>query len=108
MSAERPGQREHGDGWIANGRTIASSSASRMDGNDLREGNPAFDDVALYYLVEGGIATYFARVPGRVQIDECGANSWMGGGSPESHLRLLPGVENELIEVITDRITGEF
>jgi hypothetical protein len=78
------------------------------EGKDLKKDNPAFDDVALYYLVEGGIGTYFARVPGRVEIDERGANSWMGDGGTESYLTLLPGVENELIKVITDRITGEF
>jgi len=74
----------------------------------LTANNAAFDELALFHAVEGGIGEYFGRVQGRVQIDENGANTWVSGEGNERYITLLPGVEKKLVEVITDRITGHF
>ena len=74
----------------------------------IDEDNPAFDDVALFHLVEGGIGSYFGRVSGSVHIDERGANGWLANGGTQSYLTLLPRAEDELVEILTDRITGNF
>ncbi len=78
------------------------------EGREISKDNPSFDDVALYHLVEGGAGKHFGKVSGSVRIDEGGANSWVGNGGAESYLTLLPGAETELIEILTDRITGNF
>ncbi len=70
--------------------------------------NPSFDDVALYHIVEGGMGSYFGSVFGRVRIHESGANSWTESGRRERYLTLLPDIEAELAEIITNRVSGEF
>jgi len=78
------------------------------EGADLSSDNPAFDDVALYYVVEGGEGRFFHRIHGHAVINDDGANTWEPEETNESYLTLLPGVEDELVEVITDRVTGSF
>jgi hypothetical protein len=78
------------------------------ESGEISGDNPAFDDVALYHLVEGGIGSYFGTVSGSVRIDERGANRWVENEGRERYLTLLPGAESELIEILTDRITGDF
>ncbi len=78
------------------------------EGEDLASDNPAFDDVALYYVVEGGEGRFFDRNHGHAVINDDGANTWEPEGTSEGYLTLLPGVEDELIDVITDRVTGFF
>ncbi|MCK5456052.1 MAG: hypothetical protein KAI45_02930 [Melioribacteraceae bacterium] len=75
---------------------------------DPEKENPAFDEVALYYLVEGGLDSYFGLVKGKAVIDENGGNDWSSDDSNESYLTLLPGVNETLRSIITDRITGDF
>ena len=70
--------------------------------------NCAFDEVALYYLVEGGLDSYFGLVRGKAVLDEHGANRWSSDTSNEYYLTLLPGVNETLSSIITDRITGDF
>tara|TARA_B110000902_G_scaffold128610_1_gene149900 strand:- start:76 stop:1269 length:1194 start_codon:yes stop_codon:yes gene_type:complete len=75
----------------------------------LTSENPAYDEIGLFVAVEGGIGEFFNAIPGRVEVDENGANSWIlddGGG--ESYITLLPNINQKLSEVITDRITGRF
>ncbi len=74
----------------------------------MRFDNPAFDEIALFYAVEGGVGEYFDRVRGRVHINESGANTWLPGDGNESYLTIKIGFEPQLREVITDRITGTF
>lgn len=73
----------------------------------LKFDNPAFDDIALFYAVEGGVGQYFDRVRGRIQVDEKGANTWVVGDGNESYITIKIGTEPRLREVITDRITGK-
>ena len=75
---------------------------------DPEKENPAFDEVALYYLVEGGLDSYFGLVKGKVVVDDNGGNDWSSDDSNESYLTLLPGVNEMLRSIITDRITGDF
>lgn len=70
--------------------------------------NPAFDELALFHVVEDGVGEYFDRIPGRVEVDENGANRWLPGSSNESYLVIRDGVEEDLREIITSRITGGF
>jgi inosine-uridine nucleoside N-ribohydrolase len=70
--------------------------------------NSAFDEVALYYLVEGGLDSYFGLVNGKAVVDENGVNYWSSDASNESYLTLLPGVTDTLRSILTDRITGDF
>ena len=72
----------------------------------MRYDNPAFDEIALFHAVEGGVGEYFDLVGGQVQIDKHGANTWLPGGDDEHYLTIRIGVEPRLREVITDRITG--
>jgi inosine-uridine nucleoside N-ribohydrolase len=81
---------------------------AKEKGPQLKSNNPAFDELALFYAVEGGVGEYFGKVQGRVEIDENGANTWVSGDGNESYITLLPGVEKRLRETITDRITGHF
>jgi hypothetical protein len=78
------------------------------DGEGLRAENPAYDDAALYHLVEGGVDRFFGQVSGHVEIDANGANTWTPSGAQERYLTLLPGVATELSALLTDRITGAF
>lgn len=78
------------------------------DGPELRLNNPAYDEIALFVAVEGGIGEFFGSVQGRVQVSEKGANTWGPGDGNERYITLLPGVNQKLREVITDRITGKF
>jgi inosine-uridine nucleoside N-ribohydrolase len=73
----------------------------------LKFDNPAFDEIALFYAVEG-VGKYFKRVRGRIHIDEHGANTWIAGEGNENYLSIRIGTEPELREIITDRITGDF
>ena len=88
--------------------TARISRDAKEKGPQLKSNNPAFDEIALFHAVEGGIGEYFGRVPGRVQIDENGANTWVPGDGNESYITLLPRVGRRLRETITDRITGDF
>jgi hypothetical protein len=73
----------------------------------LMHDNPAFDDLGLFYAVEGGVGKYFRQVRGRVQVNEKGANTWLADErGNESYITIIPGVEEKLREVIVDRITG--
>ena len=81
---------------------------AKEKGTQLTASNPAFDEIALFHAVEGGVGEYFGKVHGRIQIDENGANTWVPGDGKESYIILLPGVVKRLREVITDRITGHF
>jgi hypothetical protein len=78
------------------------------DGPVLRWDNPAYDEIALFVAVEGGIGEFFGTVQGRVQVDEHGANTWIPGEGNERYITLLPDVKQKLRQVITDRITGRF
>ena len=69
--------------------------------------NPAFDEVALFHLVEGGLGEYFSRTPGRVIIDKHGANDWNPTASGHEYISLVPGVEDELSALIIRRIAGQ-
>ena len=73
----------------------------------LKFDNPAFDEMALYYAVEG-IGKFFKRIRGRIQIDKHGANTWIPGDGKQSYLSIRIGTEPEFREVITDRIKGDF
>ncbi len=74
----------------------------------LMKDNPAFDEVALFVCVEGGLGKYFGEVRGSVQVNEKGANTWIPGEGNERYITLLPGVEEELARKINDRVTGKF
>ena len=89
--------------------TAPYSDASKEKGPELKPVViAAFDETALFYVVEGGVGVYFDKVQGRVQIAENGANTWVSGDGNESYITLLPGVVKRLREVVTDRITGHF
>jgi hypothetical protein len=75
---------------------------------DLVRENPAFDEITLFHAVEDGVGTYFDRVYGRVQVDENGANSWFPGDGNESYLVIRAGMEGQLGDIVTDRVTGRF
>jgi len=84
------------------------------EGPVLYRRNPAFDELALFYAVEGGVGKYFERFTGKIVIDEHGANNWIAGDGHQSYLQ-LKGVKREraaviekLQEIMTDRITGKF
>jgi len=68
----------------------------------------AFDETALFYVVEGGVGEYFDKEQGRVKIAENGTNTWIGGEGNERYITLLPEVNQKLSQVITDRIAGRF
>ena len=84
------------------------------EGPVLLRKNPAYDELALFYAVEGGVGQYFERTTGRITIDEHGVNNWIAGAGQESYLRLpeegqkRESVIEELEQFITDRITGDF
>jgi|TARA_B100001964_G_scaffold110060_1_gene123008 hypothetical protein len=75
---------------------------------ELARENPAYDEITLFHLVEGGVGQYFDRVSGQAQLDANGANTWLPGDTNQSYLTIRSGVEGELAQVITDRITGRF
>jgi inosine-uridine nucleoside N-ribohydrolase len=81
---------------------------SKGQNNRLRKDNPAYDEVALFVNVEGGIGKYFGEVKGSVRVNRKGANTWVPGDGNQRYITLLPGVEEELVKVITDRVTGKF
>ncbi len=89
-------------------RTAQVPEDSEDESLVLKYDNPAFDDIALFYVVEGGVGEYFDRVRGRVQINESGANTWLPGDGNESYLTIKIGFEPQLRGVITDRIPGKF
>jgi hypothetical protein len=76
--------------------------------DELIKDNPAFDEIALFHLVEGGLDVYFDRVHGRVQVDEHGANRWIVGSGSENYIVLRAGVAEELKVILTNRLTGVF
>ncbi len=86
---------------------VYDAFANTKDYNSENE-NPAFDEVALYFVVEGGLDSYFGQVKGKAVLDEHGANKWSSDTSDERYLTLLPGVNETLSSIITDRITGDF
>jgi hypothetical protein len=76
---------------------------------ELAAENPAYDEITLFHVVEDGVGQYFDRVPGKLQVNEHGANTWLPAtDSNESYLTIRNGVEEALKEIITDRITGRF
>jgi inosine-uridine nucleoside N-ribohydrolase len=77
------------------------------DGTELTDENPAYDDVALFHLVEGETGSWFGEVRGRPVIDDVGVNTWAEDGS-HRYITLQPGVEAEMRALVTDRITGRF
>jgi hypothetical protein len=80
----------------------------------IRKSNPAYDELALFYAVEGGVGKYYERVSGMAIIDEDGANTWVPGTGNESYLKFKGSIAQQLfivreLEVLmTDRITGQF
>ena len=86
---------------------ITKVSAGSSEPQLVKE-NPVFDEITLFHVVEDGVGKYFDRIPGRVRVDENGANEWLAGDGNESYLVIKTGVEEELIEIITNRITGRF
>ncbi len=92
---------------LGKGHPVYDVYANTEDYNSEKE-NPAFDEVALFYLVEGGLDSYFGLVKGKVAVDENGVNDWISDASNEFYLTLLPGVNEMLRSIITDRITGDF
>lgn len=82
---------------------------SKDDAPELKFDNPAFDEIALFYAVEGGVGKYFNRIGGRIQVDKHGANDWIpSDDGNESYLDIKIDNEARFREVITDRITGDF
>jgi hypothetical protein len=74
----------------------------------LPNDNPAFDDLGLFYTVEGGVGKYFQRVRGRVQVDEKGGNTWLpDANGSEAYITIIPGKEQALRQILSDRITGK-
>jgi hypothetical protein len=84
------------------------------EGPILRSTNPAYDELALFYAVEGGVGKYFERFTGSITLDENGANGWVPGEGNESYLQLKGNskekavIIRELRAIITDRVTGNF
>jgi inosine-uridine nucleoside N-ribohydrolase len=76
-------------------------------GDKLIRDNAAFDELALYHVVEGGLGKYFSQVFGEVVVDENGANTWRKEGN-QNYLVLNEGVEEELSRIITDRVSGNY
>ena len=70
--------------------------------------NPAYDEITLFHVVEDGVGHFFDRVGGSVRVNAHGANVWLPGDTNESYLTIRSGIESELRDVITDRITGNF
>jgi len=84
------------------------------EGPVLQKRNPAYDELTLFYVVEGGVGKYFVRHTGQITIDENGANGWLPGDGNESYLTFTGTWKErntaikELQNIITDRITGRF
>ncbi len=78
----------------------------------LTQDNPAFDEVALFYLAEKEREQFFTAVAGEIAINPAGANSWNTESSAQTgrqrYVKLLAGVEPELIKLINSRITGHY
>ena len=56
---------------------VLPDAPCRSQGNTVAGRQPAFDDLGLFYAVEGGVGEYFRLVRGRVQVNEKGANTWV-------------------------------
>jgi hypothetical protein len=81
----------------------------KPDATELPADNPAFDDLGLFYAVEGGVGKYFNQVRGRVQVDEKGGNTWVADeNGKEAYITIIPGKEPELRKILADRITGDY
>jgi inosine-uridine nucleoside N-ribohydrolase len=80
---------------------------SSRNGTELTSDNPAFDEVALFHLVEGETGDWFGEVTGRPLISSTGVNTWDPDG-PHRYVTLREGVESELIRSMSDRITGRY
>lgn len=86
-----------------------------VDGAEFHIENHAFDEVALFYLVEGEVGKYFNRVEkGYLEVFEDNANQWhsyddgaRGTVSTESYLELNQEYANELTSILDNRILGE-
>jgi hypothetical protein len=75
---------------------------------ELPADNPAFDDLGLFYAVEGGTGKYFTEVRGQVQVDEKGGNTWLADeDGKEAYITIIPGKEKELQKILADRILGK-
>jgi inosine-uridine nucleoside N-ribohydrolase len=81
---------------------------AKSKGRGLVKDNPAYDETALFVCVEGGMGKYFGEVRGGVRVNRKGANTWAPGEGNERYITLWSGVEEELAQVITDRVTGNF
>ena len=81
----------------------------KPDATELPADNPAFDDLGLFYAVEGGVGKYLNKVRGRVQVDEKGGNAWVADEyGKEAYITIIPGKEPELRKILADRITGNY
>lgn len=80
---------------------------SSKEGTELTAENPAFDEVALFHMVEGETGDWFGEVEGRPLISDSGVNTWNAEG-PHRYLTLKQGAEEELIGLVNDRITGHY
>ncbi|MCE9546617.1 MAG: nucleoside hydrolase [Planctomycetia bacterium] len=75
---------------------------------ELPNDNPAYDDLGLFYAVEGGLGKYFQQVRGRVQVNEKGGDTWTPDkDGKEAYITVIPGQEQELRKILTDRISGK-
>lgn len=80
---------------------------SSKDGIELTSENPAFDEVALFHMVEGETGDWFGEVHGQPVITGSGVNTWRPDG-PHRYITLRSGAQEELIGLINDRITGHY
>lgn len=83
-----------------------STFLTNEEGDELVKENPAYDELALFRLVEDGVGRYFDRIEGTLIVDEHGANRWAPNASNESYLVIRDGMETELAALLTDRIIG--
>lgn len=80
---------------------------SSKGGIELAFENPAFDKVALFQMVEGDTGDWFGEVKGRPVISDTGINTWHADG-PHRYITLRSGAQDELTDLINDRITGHY
>jgi len=76
---------------------------------ELPAGNPAYDEAALFYTVEGGVGEYFSLVRGPVQVNEKGGNTWVADEKGnEAYVTIIPGQEPKLRKILEHRVTGQY
>lgn len=89
--------------------TAPNPADSDKKARQLVRDNPAFDDLGLFYAVEGGVGKYFRRVRGQVRVDEVGANTWIPDqNGNHAYITIIPGREKELCKILSARITGNY